>query len=84
MEPLIALAFSHAIKPVSGDYERSIDDFIDLLRSRSLMSLEWVHEVYEGADHTDVPIRSQLDELYFLFPGIVQDSDRARSVFSNR
>ena len=50
MEPFIALAFAHAIKPFSRDYERSNDDFIDLLRSRSPVGLEWVHEVYEGAD----------------------------------
>jgi len=59
--------------PISGDYERSIDVFIDLLCLRSLMSLEWVHEVFEGADHIDVPISSLPDGLDFLFPGIVQD-----------
>ena len=59
--------------PISGDYERSIDGFIEQLRSRSFMSLEWAHEVYEGAGHMDVPIRSLPYRLDFLFPGIVQD-----------
>jgi hypothetical protein len=31
MGPLIALAFTHAKEPFSGDYERYYDDFIDLL-----------------------------------------------------
>lgn len=84
MGPLIALAFTHAIKPFSWDYERSIDDSIDLIRSRSLMILEWVHEVYEGADHMDVPIRSLPDVLDFLFPEFSKTSDRARSALGNR
>jgi hypothetical protein len=32
-----------------------------------------MREIYEGADHMDVPIRSLPEGLDFLFPGIVQD-----------
>ena len=57
----------------SVDYDRYNDDFIDLLCSQSLMSLDWVHEIYEGADHMDVPIRSLPEGLDFLSTRIVKD-----------